>query len=245
MRNIEKWLPTRLVRDERTGGFKVNPARTFGGSLYLAELQRRAYLPVFAEHISGVLLDVGCGPAPYYEVYKPLITEVICLDHPGSVHGLEHLDHLVDLNTTERLPFPDGHFDTVLATDMIIHMQMPSAFVHEVARVLKPGGKAIITSTFVNWMGEYPNEFSHQSGPGLRNLAERAGLEVIHLKTYGGHADVLMDTLNKFMNAGLSNRLFMAFARFVIWTGWPARNRARTGDRYAIGNTMVVRKRGG
>lgn len=242
MQNVEKWRPTRLVRDERTGSFKVNSAGTFGGSLYLAELQVKAYLPLFAEHLKGLLLDVGCGPVPYYEFYRPRVTDVVCLDHPGSVHGLEHLDHLVDLNSTERLPFPDDHFDSVLASDMIIHMQMPAAFMKELARVLKPGGRAIITSTFVNWMGEYPNEFSHQSGPGLRNLAERAGLEVIHLKTYGGHADVLMDTLNKFMYSGFSNRVFKVLMKLVTWTGWPARNRVATGDRYAIGNAMVVGK---
>lgn len=244
MRSPEKWLPTRVVRDARTGSFRVNRAKTFGGSLYLAELQIESYLPLFSEHLSGSLLDIGCGPVPYYEVYKSQVIENICLDHPGSVHGLEHLDHLVDLNKTDRLPFDDHRFDSILATDMIIHMQMPAAFVKELARVLKPGGKAIITSTFVNWMGEYPNEYSHLSGPGLRNLAERAGFEVIHLKTYGGHADVLLDTLNKFFNTGLANRAFLAFAHLMKWTGWPQRNRKSTGDRYAIGNSMVVRKPG-
>lgn len=242
MLSPETWKPTRIVRDKRKGTFKVNRAKTFGGSLYLAELQVAAYLPLFQEHLRGSLLDVGCGPVPYYEVYKPFVTENICLDHPGTILGLSHLDHLVDLNAVERLPFPDERFDSILSTDMLIHMQVPTAFVAELARVLKPGGVAIITSTFVNWMGEFPYEFSHQTGSGLRDLAQRAGLEVIYLQTYGGHADVLLDTLNKFFHTGLLNRLFLAFAHAVKWTGWPARNRKRTGDRYAIGNSMVARK---
>ncbi len=240
MRNIDKWKPSRLRKDPRTGRFTTH--RVYGGSAYLADLQNSVYFPLFSDHLSGSLLDVGCGPVPYFEVYRPLVSENICVDHPGCVHGLEHLDHLVDLNAEERLPFPDERFDSVLATDMIVHMHRPEQFVREVARVLRPGGKAIITSTFVNWMGEYPNEYFHPSGPGLRMLANSASLEVLHLESYGGHADVFMDTLNKFMASGHAHRLF----RFIAWSahrfGWPARDRVSTRDRYAVGNTMVVRK---
>ena len=242
MRNADQWKPTRLVKDPRTGEFRLNRARTFGGSLYLAEIQREAYLPLMRDHLTGSLMDIGCGPVPYYEVYKDLVTENICLDYPSTLHGKEHLDVLVDLNTDPVIPFPDGRFDSVLATDMIAHMERPDLFVGELARVLKPGGKAMITSTFINWIGEFPWEYSHPTGPGLRSLAEKAGLEVLHLESYGGHADVLMDTLNKFCPRGLGNRAFLAFARLVTWTGWPERNRRHTRDRYAIGNTMIAQK---
>ncbi len=208
----------------------------------MAELQRKAYLPLFAAHLNGVLLDIGCGPVPYFEAYKPLVSEIICLDHPKSIHGVDHLDHRVDLNQTERLPFPDDQFDSVLSTDMIVHVHKQHDFVKELARVLKPGGKAIITSSFVNWIGEYPYEFGHPCGTGLRSIANNAGLEVIHLASYGGHADVLLDTLNKFFANGIMNRFFLLFAYLVEATGWPRRNRERTRDRYALGNCMVVRK---
>lgn len=242
MRNPEQWRPTRLVRDSATGEFRLNLRRTYPGSFYIAELQRKAYLPVLQAHLRGALLDIGCGPAPYFEVYAPLTTESVCVDYPGSVHGLDNLDLQLDLNAVERLPFPDGRFDSVLATDMIPHIQRPDAFMRELARVLKPGGKLIITSTFINWIGEYPYEYSHPTGPGLRWLAGQAGLEVVHLESFGGHADVLMDTLNKFFPRGWGNRFFRAFAWAVERTGWPARNRKRTRDRYALGNAMVARK---
>lgn len=242
MRSVDKWRPTRLVRVERTGGFKVNRKGTFGGSIYMAERQLSHYLPLFNAHLSGSLLDLGCGPVPYYELYRPLVSENICVDYPGSPYSTEFLDHAVDLNAVERLPFPDGRFDSVLASDMLAHMHRPDALMREIARVLRPGGKAIITAAFINWMGEYPYEYSHQSGPGLKQLAAGASLEILHLESYGGHADVLMDTLNKFMHTGISNRLFLAFASLVERTGWPERNRQRTKDRYALGNALVVRK---
>lgn len=242
MLNPEKWRPTRLVKDPASGEFRLNRSKTYGGSLYIAEIQRKAYVALMQEHLSGSLLDVGCGPVPYYEVYKDQVTENICADYPGTLHGKEHLDLLIDLNKEPVLPYPDGRFDSILATDMIPHMRRPDRFIGELARVLKPGGKVMVTSTFINWIGEYPWEYSHPTGPGLRGLAEDAGLEVVHLESFGGHADVFMDTINKFFPSGLGNRGFLAFARLVGWTRWPARNRKHTRDRYALGNALVARK---
>lgn len=244
MRNIDQWKPTRVVKDPSTGRFITNRQRVYGGSLYIGDRQHEQYLPLFSEHLKGSLLDVGCGPVPYYEFYKDLVSENICVDYEGCVHGKEHIDEFVDLNETRQLPFPAERFDTVLAADMIVHMKRPHEFMKEMERVLKPGGKLVLTAPFVYWMGEYPYEFFHISGPGLRYLAEDSGLEVVHLKSYGGHMDVWMDALNKAMPSGLGNRLFILFSKFVLWTGWPARNRERSRDRYAQGYSMVMRKPG-
>lgn len=43
------------------------------------------------------------------------------------------------------IPFPDRSFELVLATDVIEHVDADDRALAEIARVLKPGGKAIIT----------------------------------------------------------------------------------------------------
>lgn len=241
MRNEEKWQPTRVIKMPE-GRFELNRLRIYGGSFHIAQRQWEVYQPVLSSQPKGSLLDIGCGPVPYYQVYRPLVDEVVCLDHPQGIHGVMHVDVPHDLNTEDQLPFPDERFDTVLATDMLPQMKRPELFMREVSRILKPGGKAIVSTTFVNWMGEYPNEYMHVSGPGLRSTAESAGLQMIHLESFGGHADVLLDTLNKFFPNGVGNRFFRVLAWAVNATGWPSRNRARTKDRYALGNIMVAMK---
>ncbi len=48
--------------------------------------------------------------------------------------------------TAEALPFPDGAFDRVLSREVIEHVASPRAMVREIARVLRPGGVAVITT---------------------------------------------------------------------------------------------------
>jgi SAM-dependent methyltransferase len=44
-----------------------------------------------------------------------------------------------------HLPYPDAHFDCVVTIDVHEHLRDPEAFTHEVRRVLKPGGRLVIT----------------------------------------------------------------------------------------------------
>src|SRR5213075_2463069 len=44
------------------------------------------------------------------------------------------------------LPFPDAEFDRVVVVDMLEHMSDDGAFVAELARVLKPGGRLLVNT---------------------------------------------------------------------------------------------------
>jgi ubiquinone/menaquinone biosynthesis C-methylase UbiE len=62
----------------------------------------------------------------------------------GAIRGLVGTDvHLVQEN---RLPFPDAEFDLVVVADMIEHVTNEAAFVRELTRVLKPGGRLIVNT---------------------------------------------------------------------------------------------------
>ncbi len=59
----------------------------------------------------------------------------------------------------EHLPFPDGSFDLVVATDVIEHVESPRAVVAEAARVLRPGGLLFLAT---------PNRFTLGLEPHVR-----------------------------------------------------------------------------
>ena len=46
----------------------------------------------------------------------------------------------------DSLPFPDGHFERVVVVDVHEHLAAPDALDREVARLLSPGGVAVVTT---------------------------------------------------------------------------------------------------
>ena len=89
----------------------------------------------------------GCGVGMYVKALQPYAHEVAGLDIEP-----EHLavavrntpDALLCLAGCEHLPYPDDHFDLVLSHEVIEHVQDDRLTAAEMARVLKPGGRAVI-----------------------------------------------------------------------------------------------------
>jgi SAM-dependent methyltransferase len=63
----------------------------------------------------------------------------------------------------ERLPFADASFDRVVVVDMIEHVADDRAFVEELARVVRPGGRLVVNTP-------------HAKDTSLRRLRHRLGL---------------------------------------------------------------------
>ena len=67
-------------------------------------------------------------------------------------HGLEPICEMqeflrepVHVVEPHALPFPDGAFDTVVVIDVHEHLEDPQPFTREVFRIVRPGGRAIVT----------------------------------------------------------------------------------------------------
>lgn len=67
--------------------------------------------------------------------------------NPEELAKNSQLDHyfVQDLNLDPKLPFGDLEFDAVLNCVSVQYLQYPEAIFHEIHRVLKPGGIAIIS----------------------------------------------------------------------------------------------------
>jgi SAM-dependent methyltransferase len=89
----------------------------------------------------------------------------------------------VRLGSILDLPFDDQAFDLVLATDVIEHVDQDDVALQEVHRVLKPGGRTIITvPAFMALWGPQDVASEHRRRYRKHELLERierAGLEVI------------------------------------------------------------------
>ena len=113
---------------------------------------------------SAQVLDVGCGTGSNLRLLVELGF--------GDVTGLDRSEDAIrwcrekQLPPVERgdlcaLPFPEDHFDLVLATDVLEHIDEPDAGVAELRRVLRPGGTLIVTVPAFESLWGLQDDVSH------------------------------------------------------------------------------------
>ncbi len=103
------------------------------------------------------LLDAGAGMQPYRDACAHLdyvAQDFAEYDGQGDGRGGQikawH-NHGLDLvSDITAIPTPDASFDAVLCTEVIEHVPDPIAALRELTRLLKPGGRLILTAPFVS-----------------------------------------------------------------------------------------------
>jgi SAM-dependent methyltransferase len=237
VRSRERWKPTAVVKDPRSGRFSPDFAQVFVGSRFIRATTIDEYVRLIRRYARGRLLDCGCGEVPYYEVYKEVVDDNVCVDWQPN----DYLDEVVDLNGP--MPFGDEAFDTLLASDLLEHLAKPELFMREAARVLRPGGMVLIMVPFLYWIHEPPHDYYRYTEFALRALCGDNGLEVVHLEPYGGYPDILLDLFNKiFIRRESTARPFMWLCRRLVATGPYGRWRSSTKEQFPQGYCLVATK---
>jgi ubiquinone/menaquinone biosynthesis C-methylase UbiE len=99
---------------------------------------------------AGRTIDIGAGTGLNLELFPPGVSELV-LAEPDP-HMLKKLreklsasggEASVIQSPAEKLPFPDGSFDTAVFTLVLCTVPDPAAALAEAARLLRPGGKLL------------------------------------------------------------------------------------------------------
>ncbi|MEP1778605.1 class I SAM-dependent methyltransferase [Reichenbachiella sp.] len=101
-------------------------------------------------YVKGKVLEPGCGEGRGIAVLSPQAEEYVALDKIDEViDKLKPEFPSVDFRTAVFPPFDgieDDYFDTVITFQVIEHIRNDKLFLEEIHRVLKPGGRAVITT---------------------------------------------------------------------------------------------------
>ncbi len=220
------------------------------GAVHIEPVLRRS-----RAHVTGTLLDVGCGRRPYEEMFRGHATRYVGMDRPRRAEDAR--PHVV--GDAEALPFASGSVDTVLATELVEHLPRPEAFLAEAARVLRRPGALILSAPFMEPLHEEPRDFYRFTAFGLRALLGRHGFEVVELWPKGGWWSVVLgsfvtQTLYEWANprradgerannlVALALVLPLCAAAQVVGYGLDRLVHSR---RYTLGHVVVARRAGG
>lgn len=179
------------------------------------------------------VLNLGTGEGDYDRMIAAHCRQLVSCDiNEADIAWARQINSQVPnleyrVENALQLSFEDGMFDMVISVDVIEHVGQPERMISEIARVLKPGGLALITFPQTNFPITY-DPVNYIAGKRLiaqgayafghdelidptkfKQWIERSGLEVLEETNLSGH----LVALAEMYWSGVVQRLFKANAR--------------------------------
>lgn len=175
--------------------FHPGPIAVIINPFYFARRQLRDSVALYAPNLQNRLLDVGCGSQPYRRYFGHVIYVGLDIDTP-----LNRAAAIADyFYSGEKFPFDDDSFDAVLCNQVLEHVFNPEQFLSEIHRVLKPGGRLLLTVPFVWDEHEQPFDCARYTTFGLHSLMKSQGLYWLEHRRLGNDATVLFQLTNTYL----------------------------------------------
>jgi SAM-dependent methyltransferase len=160
---------------------------------FIEAFSLKYFIKTYSDEVSGNCLDVGCGAMPYKQFF----------DHCESYVGLEYQSEIAKKSFSPdffydgvTFPFESDSFDSLVSFEVMEHVDDIEVFFSEIVRVLKPGGKMIVSVPFCWMEHEKPHDYRRYTKIGLERYLEKKGFEVeLSRKTTGA----LYSTLANFV----------------------------------------------
>ena len=145
--------------------------------------------------VRGKVLEPGCGEGRGLALLHQKADEYVALDKINEVISkLEPMYPKVDLRQSVFPPFEgleNDYFDVVISFQVIEHIKKDQLFLEEIHRLLKPGGKAIITTPNVKMtLTRNPWHVREYTAEQLEQLA-RQFFSKVEMKGIAGNEKVM------------------------------------------------------
>lgn len=172
---------------------KFNPSffSIFYHPFYYVRREIFAFLESNTNFLSGNLLDFGGGSKPYQDLFK----------NSQNYFSIEVFSNKENLKSDiyyngSELPFADNTFDSILCTEVFEHVEKLDDVIDELYRVLKPGGRMIVTTPFMCMEHEMPYDFRRFSFNGLSKLMKKNNFKILASQKLLNNFHVFFQTLN-------------------------------------------------
>lgn len=133
----------------------------------------------------ATVLDVGAGTGRYRQYFAHCDYRAHDFGlEPSTIGNYTVLDYQSDITT---IPVPDASFDVVLCTEVLEHVPEPAKAIHEFARIVRPGGRVLLTAPLRSRLHQEPYHFYGGFTPHwYRKFLPEAGFEVESIEANQG-----------------------------------------------------------
>src|SRR5260370_1236948 len=164
------------------------------------------------------------------------------------MHGSGELEGEWDVR--KDLSVADASFDSILLSDVLEHIPTPDRLWREMGRLLKPGGKLLLSVPFFYWLHEEPYDYYRYTKYALQRFAEATGFEIILIKELGGAPEIVVDIFSKFILrfgpiGAWTAVALQAACRRLVASPLGTRVSERTAKQFPLGYFMIARRLGG
>lgn len=236
-------MTSRLARNRRELDERPRLRRWSSPAIHELEIVLQRAL---AQHARGAVLDAGCGSMPYRRLIEGYAGSYDGLDIEARTPGVRFI-----CSVTDMAPVPDGSYDTVVCSEVLEHVVAPGAALSEIARVLKPGGRLVLTVPFLGRLHEEPHDYFRFTKHGLAALIEDTQLTMESIEPTGSIASFLGHQVSLALVATTWHIPILRWLAFALNAGLVVvpsmlldRSLGRIRDKFPLGY-VVVASRGG
>lgn len=134
-------------------------------------------------------LDVGCGGQPLRSQLVASSFDYTSLDVAQNAAGT--VDHLGTIDGTLPPGLAERRFDLIICTEVLEHVADWSTAFQNLAVLLKPGGRLLVTCPHIWVPHEEPHDFFRPTSWALERYGKVAGLKPLDITRLGNGYDVL------------------------------------------------------
>ncbi len=175
-------MPAPRFQSDR--GHQVRRARPWNRLAYvIAALPAglEELVPALEVPAGGRVLDYGSADGPYRRFFAEGV-EFVTADLPGNP------DADLEIRPDGTVPVESDSFDAVLSTQVLEHVEQPGVHLVECFRVLRPGGRLLLSTHGMMVYHPDPEDYWRWTGAGLKRVVASAGFELVRFEGIMGLA---------------------------------------------------------
>lgn len=169
------------------------------------------------------VLDVGAGPARYRRLfthceYKTQDFKKLTPQQAKWTEASDYadIDYVSDISA---IPVPDESFDVVLCTEVLEHVPDPIAAIREVGRILRTGGRLLLTAPQRSGSHQAPYHYYGGFTPDwYRLILPQNGLRIESIEPNGGFFRAYGEETQRFVLMVLGPN--WRTSRPWLWPAW-------------------------